>query len=147
LPRQGIALREMITMTDELIIDGTNGSQDTELEFIPYWEAVRQKKNAKTGATFSITRLIHNGGTSVIALTTDEGQALGTFTEHHPQAKFTSGKPDGLRLLGAVARHYKIAGSVQDIVDHHNEHIGENHISLNIKKTDKGVLWTLQEVA
>ena len=134
-------------MTDELIIDGTNGNQDNELEFIPYWEAVRLKKNAKAGASFQITRLVHNGGTSVIALTTTEGQALGTFTEHHPQAKFTSGKPDGLRLLGAVARHWKIAGSVQEIVDHHNEHIADEEITLNIRKTDKGVLWTLQEEA
>jgi hypothetical protein len=133
-------------MTDELIIDGTS-NQDGELLFIPYWEAVRQKKNAKTGASFQITRLVHNGGTSVIALTTTEGEALGTFTEHHPQAKFTSGKPDGLRLLGAVARHHKIAGSVSEIVDTHNELIADGSIALNIRKTDKGVLWTLQEEA
>jgi hypothetical protein len=133
-------------MTDELIIDGT-GSQEDELSFIPYWEQVRDKKNEKDGANFQIGKLIHNGDTSVIALLDEEGSALGTFTEHHPQAKYTSGKPDGLRLLGAVARFHKLAGTVQEIVDQHNEAI-EGHITLNIRKTDKGVLWSInQEVA
>jgi hypothetical protein len=135
------------TMTDELIIDGTGSNDQDELVFIPYWEQVRMKKNAKTGASFEIGSLIYNNKTSVIALTDTSGEALGTFTEHHPSAKFTGGKPDGLRLLGAVARHHKLKGSVQEIVDGHNEAVGDNLITLNIKKTDKGVLWTIQEDA
>lgn len=131
-------------MTDEIIIDGT-GSQDDELSFIPYWEQVRMKKNVKTGASFNISQLIFNGSTSVIALTDQPGEALGTFTEHHPAAKFTSGKPDGLRLLGAVARHHKLKGSISEIVDGHNEATADSTIQLNIRKTDKGVLWSITQ--
>jgi hypothetical protein len=127
-------------------IDGTNDR--TELEFVRYYEDYKKKKNLKSGADFQIGRLNFNGETSVIAFLADQdNQAIGVFTEHHPNAKFTSGKPDGLRLLGAIARHYAIKGEIQDVVDHHNEQIGEGSLTLNICKTEKGVLWSIKEDA
>ena len=71
-----------------------------------------------------------------------ENQAVGVFLEHHPEAKFKDSKPDGVRFIGALARFHGLIGTCQEICDGHNENHTTGQV-LNVKKTDKGILWTI----
>jgi len=115
-----------------------------ELTFIKPYEEYKAKKNAKTGMDFDFNRVHFNeekGSITIFGSNDREGQAICVFLEHHPKAKFTDSKPDGVRFLNALARHHDSTGTAAEIVEIHNTNPGA---TLNVHKTEKGVLWTVK---
>ena len=134
-------------MSNDKQIFGKEASTESELIFIKPHEEYKAKKNVDSGMNFEFSRVHFNEQKESITIfgsNDRDGQAIGVFLNHHPEAKFKDSKPDGVRFLGALARHHSIIGTADEIVDHHNTTL-EDITILNVLKTPKGVLWTVKE--
>jgi len=119
---------------------------ENEVEWISWSSDVKE-----VGDEFSITptKVIFKENRFLLI---DENNSVGTtvFATHHPNAKFTSSKPDGVRLANAIGRVFEVVGNVsaETLTLAINEAIEnapkKKPIVVKCSRTEKGRLWTVE---
>tara|TARA_Y100000401_G_scaffold55582_1_gene43889 strand:- start:657 stop:1043 length:387 start_codon:yes stop_codon:yes gene_type:complete len=113
---------------------------ETPVEWVKWYEGVNEE------GTFTITadRISFKEENSAFYII-DEDNKVGTsvFAAHHPNAKFTDATPHGIRLANAIGRCFGIEGdtTADELCTLVNER--EESCIVSVKKTDKGILWTV----
>lgn len=98
-------------MTD-LHIDARSQNEDSEeLEWVPYWETLRDGGEVVFPCASSVWSDKHQA----VIVKNGEGQALMLRTQHPDNSTFTS-MPDGVRFLRAVSRALDVAGTPVDLL-------------------------------
>lgn len=115
---------------------------DKEVEWFNWYDGDLEK-----GIVINTTKISFNEENEVFYLIDEEANTgCSVFCKHHENAKFKDSVPHGLRLAGALARFFKHeAGEVEsdDLIDSVVAHIKEmNFLSVQVLKTDKGILWS-----
>jgi len=121
----------------------TNLKHDDEKEPVTWqkWhEGIKEE-----GDTFSIKadRVSFKNDNQPVFFVVDEGNNVGisVFAAHHPNAQFTDATPHGIRLANAIGRAFNLEGKVSS--DDLCAAINEADATIEVKKTNKGVLWTV----
>lgn len=118
-----------------------NISSETEQEEIEW-------QNWYEGDNYSIpcTKVSFNDERKVFYLI-NETDNVGTsvYATNPENSKYPNSTPHGVRLVNAFCRLFKKTGTInaESVLEAVNAHIEENgHLTVNVAKTDKGVLWT-----
>ena len=97
------------------------------------------------GDTFTIKadRLSFKEENQPVFFVIDEeaNEGISVFAAHHPNATFTDATPHGVRLANAIGRAFDLTGNIEasDLCDAINNH---ENATIEVSKTEKGVLWT-----
>ena len=123
----------------------TKTKHDEENENPIEW--VRWYETTNNGEEFTITTtsISFKEEAQPVFYLIDEGSNKGTsvYAAHHPNAKFTDATPHGVRLANAIGRAFDIIGNVSasDLCEFVNAE--KKPVVVSVKKTDKGVLWSV----
>ena len=117
-------------------------SDETDVEWYNWYDG-----DLEEGIVINTTKISFNEENEVFYLIDEgEGKGCSVFCKHHENAKYKNSTPHGMRLAGALARFFKHeAGEVEsdDLINSIAEHMAEkDSLTVNVIKTDKGVLWT-----
>jgi len=115
---------------------------ETEVEWYNWYDG-----NLEEGIVINTTKISFNEENEVFYLIDEgEGKGCSVFCNHHENAQYKNSTPHGIRLAGALARFFKHeAGEVEadDLIESVVSHMTEkNSLTINVQKTDKGILWT-----
>ena len=109
-------------------------------------EWVSWNKTLKDDGSFTIQldRISFKEDPTPVFYVIDETNNVGTsvFCSNHPDSKFQDAIPHGMRLANAIGRHFNLEAEVdvQDLISAVNDAEG---LSVQVEKTDKGVLWSI----
>ena len=97
------------------IIDArnTNNQDKEEVEWVPYWETLRDGNAVDFACADSVWSEKHQA----VIVKNGEGQALMLRTQHPEAAAFKDSMPDGVRFLRAVSRSLDVAGTPVDLLN------------------------------
>jgi len=112
------------------------------------WHKWYEGVKADGAYSIKVDRLSFKDETQPVFFAINEAENVGisVFAAHHPEAKFTDATPHGVRLANAIGRAFKLEGEVsaEDLCEAVNNH---DNATITVKKTDKGILWSVVLVA
>jgi hypothetical protein len=114
---------------------------ETPITWVKWYEGTKEEGSSFTIRADRVSFKDDNNAFYIVDQ--DENKGISVFAAHHPNATFTDATPHGVRLANAIGRHYEIEGSTsaQDLCDLIND--DESVITVEVKKTKKGLLWSI----
>lgn len=103
-------------MTDMHIDARTQNEEQEEVEWVPYWETLRDGQPV----VFPCASSVWSERLQAAIVKDGEGHALMLRTQHPAESSFTS-MPDGVRFLRAVSRALDVAGTPVDLLNALND--------------------------
>jgi hypothetical protein len=84
-----------------------------------------------------------DAASGAVKLIFDNAEQLTAWFDHHPDAKYKTAKPDGVRCVNAMGRYLEIEdGTFGEIVLKMKEATSAGPVQFSIENTDQGRLWT-----
>ena len=124
----------------------TNKSIDDESDPITWekwYEGVKAEGDSYSIKTDRLSFKEANEQPAFFAVDEMDNIGISVFCAHHPNAKFTDATPHGIRLANAIGRAFSLEGSVSadDLCTAVNT--CKDDVVIQVKKTAKGILWTV----
>jgi len=127
-------------MDFELKINEPEDTNEPPIQWAKWYEEVKEH----TEYIIKVDRLTFRDNEQPVFFAVNEAEKVGIsiFAAHHPNAVFTDATPHGIRLANAIGRAFNHHGTVSadelcDLVNNHD------NASICVKKTEKGILWTV----
>jgi len=120
------------------ISENTEAStEESTVEWVRWFDEMKENNEFN----FTATSLRFNEEKKVFYLI-GEDKATSVYCENHPSSKFQESTPHGVRLANAIGRVCNIVGATtaDKLVEEFNRYPS---VEVIVKKTSKGVLWTV----
>lgn len=118
--------------------------KQNENENVEWVSWSKDLKKVGDGFKMNLSKLVFKENDAPVFFVIDEDANVGisAYCTNHPDSKFQNATPHGIRLAGAISRHFELGSEVdsETLVETVNAAEG---LTLQIDKTEKGVLWTI----
>lgn len=112
-------------------------TEESTVEWVRWFDEMKENNEFN----FTATSLRFNEEKKVFYLI-GEDKATSVYCENHPASKFQDSTPHGVRLANAIGRVCNLTGAINadTLVAEFNRYPS---VQVLVKKTSKGVLWTV----
>ncbi len=130
----------------EFSFNNTKQADEREVEWCSWNAGLKEEGDSFSIRATRISFKVKEDETPVFYVfdDTDEEKTVGisVFCTNHPNSPYQDATPHGVRLANAIGRAFDLTGDIDssDLCDAINNH---ENATIEVSKTEKGVLWTV----